>query len=145
MASSTGGSAPRGEQPGQIARAHLEALTAIGARLPVRRTNDWRRNISTVIHHLGYKPETAGILGRDGNFEDFLAERDRCETGRSPKEIIIGAHYDSADEGTGADDNASGVAVMLETAELVANLQTPYTIRFIAFGSEENGLDGSVF
>jgi alkaline phosphatase isozyme conversion protein len=65
--------------------------------------------------------------------------------GDSVKEIIIGAHYDSGRQGLGTDDNASGVAVILETAELVAKMQTPYTIRFIAFGSEENGLDGSSY
>ena len=43
----------------------------------------------------------------------------------------------------GADDNASGVGVMLEVAELVKDLQTPYTIRFVAFGAEEAGLYGS--
>ncbi len=63
--------------------------------------------------------------------------------GLSDREIIVGAHYDSGDEGEGADDNASGVAVLLETAWRIIDLQTPFTIRFIAFGAEENGLIGS--
>ena len=63
--------------------------------------------------------------------------------GTSAQEIIVGAHYDSTDAGPGADDNASGVAVMLEVAKLVSEQTTPYTIRFIAFGAEESGLLGS--
>jgi alkaline phosphatase isozyme conversion protein len=47
--------------------------------------------------------------------------------------------------GRGVDDNASGVGVMLEVAELVFRLETSYTIHFIAFGSEENNLDGSYY
>lgn len=65
--------------------------------------------------------------------------------GSSTQEIIIGAHYDSMPVGRGADDNASGVAVMLEVAERVKDIQTPYTLRFIAFGSEELGLQGSTY
>ena len=63
--------------------------------------------------------------------------------GTSAQEIIVGAHYDSADAGPGADDNASGLAVMLEVARLISSQATPYTIRFIAFGAEESGLLGS--
>jgi len=57
----------------------------------------------------------------------------------------VGAHYDSVDIGKGADDNASGVAVILEMAKYLKNIETPYTIRFIAFGAEENGLNGSKY
>jgi Zn-dependent M28 family amino/carboxypeptidase len=64
--------------------------------------------------------------------------------GESTQAIVVGAHYDAVDEGgLGADDNASGVAVMLEVAALVANESTPYTIYFVAFGAEEVGLLGS--
>lgn len=65
------------------------------------------------------------------------------KAGSSSREIIVGAHYDSVAVGTGADDNSSGVAVMLEVAERLANVNTAYTIRFIAFGAEEVGLQGS--
>ena len=65
--------------------------------------------------------------------------------GMSTKEIIVGAHYDSVKVGQGADDNASGVAVILEVAERLADVETPYTIRFILFGAEEVGLEGSKF
>ncbi|MBN2390833.1 MAG: M20/M25/M40 family metallo-hydrolase [Anaerolineae bacterium] len=63
--------------------------------------------------------------------------------GESTEEIVVGAHYDSVDDGDGADDNASGVAVLLAIAELLVDEETPYTVRFIAFGAEETDMDGS--
>jgi hypothetical protein len=59
--------------------------------------------------------------------------------------VIVGAHYDSVIAGTGADDNASGAAVMLEVAETVARYERDYDIAFVAFGAEEAGLEGSAF
>ncbi|WP_372999542.1 M20/M25/M40 family metallo-hydrolase, partial [Lutispora sp.] len=65
--------------------------------------------------------------------------------GLSDEVVIVGAHYDSVSSGgsVGADDNASGVGIMLEAAEILASMNTPYTIKFIAFGAEEIGLRGS--
>lgn len=56
----------------------------------------------------------------------------------APQEIvIIGAHYDSAPGTPGADDNASGVAALLELARRSANLHPARTLRFVAFVNEE--------
>ncbi|MFB3829560.1 MAG: M28 family metallopeptidase [Bryobacteraceae bacterium] len=58
------------------------------------------------------------------------------------KQWILGAHYDSA--GTpGADDNASGVAALLEAARVLAPHKFECTILLIAFDFEEIGLSGS--
>lgn len=65
--------------------------------------------------------------------------------GKSDKQIIVGAHYDSVSVGRGVDDNASGVGVMLEVAEVLKKIKTPYSIVYIAFGAEEVGLRGSNF
>jgi alkaline phosphatase isozyme conversion protein len=62
-----------------------------------------------------------------------------CKPGLSSQVIVVGAHYDSGLAGKGADDNASGVAVMLEVAEKVQDVQTPYSVCFIAFGDHEPG------
>ena len=54
-----------------------------------------------------------------------------------PEEIIvIGAHYDSAGN-LGADDNASGVAVLLALARRFAKCESARTLRFVAFANEE--------
>ena len=58
------------------------------------------------------------------------------------REIILSAHIDSA--GTpGAQDNASGVAVLLELARSLPKLDLPVRLRFVFFGAEEIGLLGS--
>mgnify|MGYP001603560296 CR=1 FL=1 len=53
------------------------------------------------------------------------------------KIIIIGAHYDTITGTPGADDNASGVAGILELARLASEKPLPYTIRLVAFALEE--------
>lgn len=55
---------------------------------------------------------------------------------------IIGAHYDSVNN-PGADDNASGVAGVLEAARVLSQYNFESTIVFIAFDREEQGLIGS--
>lgn len=51
---------------------------------------------------------------------------------------ILGAHYDSAPGTFGADDNISAVAILLETARLLAkSANPPRNIRFVAFTNEE--------
>jgi Zn-dependent M28 family amino/carboxypeptidase len=57
-------------------------------------------------------------------------------------EYIVGAHYDSV-ENPGAVDDASGVAVLLESARILSKYDSDYTIRFIAFDREEQGMIGS--
>ncbi len=51
--------------------------------------------------------------------------------------VLIGAHYDSVQGSPGADDNASGVAALLEIARLLAQMPLLRTVRFVAFANEE--------
>ena len=64
---------------------------------------------------------------------------------RGDEWLIIGAHLDSWDYGTGAQDNGSGVAMVLEAARAIAAMPQPprRTIRFALWGGEEQGLLGS--
>ena len=57
--------------------------------------------------------------------------------GAADEIIVVGAHYDSVADSPGADDNASGVAAMLELARLLADSTLPRTVRFVAFANEE--------
>jgi Zn-dependent M28 family amino/carboxypeptidase len=65
--------------------------------------------------------------------------------------IVLGAHYDSrtsdiadsASPAPGANDNATGVAVLLEVARAMADHPGPATIYLVAFAAEETGLQGS--
>jgi len=51
--------------------------------------------------------------------------------------IVVGAHLDTVAVAPGAEDNASGVAVMLELARLAARQPTRLPTVFVAFGAEE--------
>jgi len=56
--------------------------------------------------------------------------------GNRPR-IVIGAHYDSYEGYPGADDNASGVAVLLEVAKLLTSRENTNDIELIAYSQEE--------
>ncbi len=51
--------------------------------------------------------------------------------------ILVGAHYDSVKGSPGADDNASGIAALLEISRSLASSGNDQTIRFVAFVNEE--------
>lgn len=60
--------------------------------------------------------------------------------------VLIGAHLDDVPSfgyAPGADDNASGVAAVIEALRVVRNYNFAHTIRFAAFNAEEQGLIGS--
>lgn len=59
--------------------------------------------------------------------------------------VIVSGHLDSWDLGTGALDDAAGVAVAMETVHLLKklNLKPKRTIRVVAWMNEENGLGGA--
>lgn len=64
---------------------------------------------------------------------------------KRPDEIVlIGAHLDSWDEGTGALDDGAGVGLVMATAALLKQEKRPErTIRVVLFGNEEGGLIGA--
>lgn len=58
---------------------------------------------------------------------------------------IVSAHMDGRGEGGAADDDASGVALVLEAARVLGeeNVETDTSVRFIFWNNEETGLNGS--
>lgn len=60
--------------------------------------------------------------------------------------VLLGGHLDSWHGGTGANDNASGVIVMMEAMRILKalNIQPKRTIRIVLWGEEEQGLFGSL-
>lgn len=70
--------------------------------------------------------------GRSANIvatsTDFDAERPH---------LVIGAHLDTVPQAPGAEDNASGVGVMLAVAQAAATAETRLPVVFVAFGAEE--------
>ena len=59
------------------------------------------------------------------------------------KNLIISAHYVSAEDSVGANDNGSGVAAVLELARILKDTEIPYNIKFILFSGEEKYMLGS--
>ena len=57
--------------------------------------------------------------------------------------LIIGAHLDTVPGTPGADDNASGVAAMLEASRIIADIAPALPVEFVSFALEELGLVGS--
>lgn len=63
---------------------------------------------------------------------------------KRPDEIVlISAHLDSWDEGTGALDDGAGVGLVMATAALLKQEKPERTIRVVLFGNEEGGLIGA--
>ncbi len=58
--------------------------------------------------------------------------------------VIIDAHYDTIN-GPGTNDNGSGTVLLLELARLLKDIDTEYSIKFIHFSGEEDGLIGSSY
>ena len=83
----------------------------------------------------GYQPKRLTYLA-DGveshNIEVEIRGRSNPE-----KILVIGAHYDTVFHTPGANDNASGVAVMLALAQRLAPSAPAQTVRFVAFANEE--------
>ncbi len=131
---------------GQQAYDYLVSLTALGQRIAGSETESQAVDLlAEIFSEMGYSPVEQPFTFDDGSRTAHSANIIAVKPGDSAREIIIGAHYDSVDIGVGADDNASGVSVMLEVASRVKDIETPYTLRFIAFGAEEVDLDGSAY
>ncbi len=82
--------------------------------------------------------------GYQGNYTSYNVIAEITGT-RAPHEVVIvGGHLDSWDMGTGANDDASGIAITTAAARLVADQQRPQrSIWVVAFANEEQGLYGA--
>ncbi len=135
-------------------KSHVEYLAQkIGQRnfLHPKGFRDSADYIETKFSEYGYKPERTSFkadvslvvsyrdASKDGNFpyDNIVAE---IKGVKHPDEIIvIGAHYDSAplDGCRAANDNASGVAAVLELARRFSGRTFDRTVRFTVFPNEE--------
>lgn len=93
---------------------------------------------------LGYNTEinefSATLYGRTTPLQNVVA----VKPGRSEKAIVIAAHLDQArTTAQGADNDASGMGIMLHLTEIFQNIDTKYTLIFIATDAEEYGMLGA--
>lgn len=109
-------------------------LAAGGHRLAEQYIQSTLATWGTVSHH------TFDVRGRE--HRNWILPLSATAT-RPAAPLIIGAHYDAVPGTPGADDNASGIAVLLELARHFAAQPRPRPVWFIAFDMEEYGLLGS--
>jgi len=105
--------------------------------------NIWKYNnlktsahyIEKMVRELGYDAKKQEYGVKDMPVENLEWELIGVS---NPEEIIlVGAHYDSVLGSPGANDNASGVAALLEIARLLKAERLSRTVRFVAFVNEE--------
>jgi Zn-dependent M28 family amino/carboxypeptidase len=92
-----------------------------------------------------YVGDTLRTLGYEVTRQNYEAQGVDCANlevtiagGERGAEIVLaGAHYDTVPGSPGADDNASGVAAVLELARLLRKARPARTIRLVAFVNEE--------
>jgi len=122
---------------------HLERI--IGERHPdsspesLRGTADYLRQQFT---SLGLTTVSHEFSAWGKIYENVIATTPH-DRDSSAAPLILAAHYDTVIGSPGADDNASGVAVLLDVARQVVNVRLQRPVRLIAFCLEEENLLGS--
>src|SRR5215510_15804444 len=103
----------------------------------------WKRqdNLDRAAAYVGAQLAEAGARVTGQVYAVEGAGRYRNVTGSFGPEggerVLVGAHYDAAGPLPGADDNASGVAGLLELARLLGNRQLPMRVELVAYTLEE--------
>jgi hypothetical protein len=97
-----------------------------------------RDYITTALREAGWSPQFQPF----GTGINVIAERPGTDP--TAGAILVAAHYDTVERSPGVDDNATGVAAVLETARLLGQHPTPRTLKLALFDLEEVGLVGSL-
>ena len=128
------------EKPTMLA--HVRHLSqSIGPRLAgTAAENQAADYIVEQFRVFGYQPQRQQFKTKKGERSSNVLAR-RAAPGK--KRVLVGAHFDSVRVAPGANDNASGVAVLLELARVLAQKEPTFDVTFVAFGSEEGAHDGS--
>ncbi len=96
-----------------------------------------RAYIAHELTALGWSPALSAFAGG----VNIVCDRPGIAPGAGS--VLLGAHFDTVRGSPGADDNASGVALLLEVARRLAGKPTPLGLRLVVFDGEERGLAGS--
>ncbi|MEZ4600035.1 MAG: M28 family peptidase [Syntrophotaleaceae bacterium] len=92
--------------------------------------------IETCLRGYGYDVERQPFFDNGEEYRNLLATLPGSE--QPEKRLLVVAHYDTVAVSPGADDNASGVAVLLELARVLHNSGPALTLQFAAVNLEEN-------
>jgi len=104
--------------------------------------------LKATFKEYGYSPVEQQFYRGTGEICNLLAAHPGKQYPN--QKYILCAHYDSINlfpnqPAPGADDNASGIAAILEAARILKNIETDYTIVFALWDAEEKGLWGSEY
>lgn len=102
----------------------------------IEKLNEAARYIEKTFRSYGCAVKKQAFIYKGNTYYNVIAEVQGLNPAKD-EILVIGAHYDSAVGTPGADDNASGVAGMLELARLSMQQRPERTIRFVAFSLEE--------
>src|SRR6266571_2788063 len=117
-------------------RGHVAALE--GVRHPTaapERHRAARDYVATALRALGLPVELVPFTFRGRTHHNVVATLSGRDA-RRPR-LLVGAHYDSTPDTPGADDNASGIAAMIECARLVAPQARDAGVEFVGLDLEE--------
>ena len=122
-------------------RGHIKALE--GPRHPVAAPEALERAadyIAGYLQRLGYEMSEHRFHESGREFRNVIATRPGLF--RPEQRVVVLAHFDTVADSPGADDNASGVALLLELAEVLQPFRFERTIHLIGVNLEENQKDG---
>src|SRR6266540_259131 len=116
--------------PGPAFSGPLPPLTPNQARLRI----GLETHVRVLAHDIGVRSdETYANVQRAAAYIEATLRG----TSKPQEVVVLGAHYDTAEQAPGADDNASGVAGVLELAQVFAQERQSRTVRFVFFPNEE--------
>jgi Zn-dependent M28 family amino/carboxypeptidase len=93
------------------------------------------RFIEEELISFGLRVENQPVPYKGRRYRNIIATLEG--TGSGKERLLVGAHYDSSRGSPGADDNASGIAVLLESARILGGRGFGKTVQFVAFTLEE--------
>jgi Zn-dependent M28 family amino/carboxypeptidase len=140
------------EMPGHSWRGGLPALTADETRT----RDELNRHVTKLAGDIGARTAETGLEAAAAYIHDTLHAHGYATSeltyeasgftyrnieaeirGKTDEIVIVGAHYDTAGPYPGANDNASGVAAVLELARVLKGFEPQRALRFVLFPNEE--------
>ncbi|WP_144053638.1 M28 family peptidase [Baaleninema simplex] len=115
---------------------HVEALAF--PRNDRRDRRRVRQYLLNALREAGWSPELRAF---DGGANVVATQ---AGTDPDAGTVLVGAHYDTVADSPGADDNASGVATLLELARVLRSNTHQRRLTLVLFDREEDGLLGSL-
>lgn len=125
----------------EIAERARRIVTELSTRFPSRNglnppaLHGAAEFVESEFRSLGFEVESQPYSARGVPVRNIAVVRQGIDPAQPS--IVLGAHYDSVIGTPGADDNASGVAAVLELARLLKDFSNRRTIHFVLFPHEE--------